>query len=142
MFRLLAVSGIAFASVISPGLGLLACGYLALTVSYSMWLRRVVVLDIPLLKEETRDQFGIAAVIVVDVAVEVAVSRLLASRGMAEADAKARIAAQMGRSERCAMADMVVDNSGSRADLESSVARVWAWLEDLRSASRVGPVRS
>ncbi len=42
----------------------------------------VVILDIPLLKEETRDQFGIAAVIVVDVPVEVAVSRLLASRGM------------------------------------------------------------
>jgi decaprenyl-phosphate phosphoribosyltransferase len=42
----LAVSGVAFASVIAPGLGLLACGYLALTVSYSMWLRRVVVLDI------------------------------------------------------------------------------------------------
>jgi dephospho-CoA kinase len=31
----------------------------------------VVVLDIPLLKEETRDQFGIAGVIVVDVPVEI-----------------------------------------------------------------------
>jgi len=42
----LAVSGIALASAITPGLGLLACGYLALTASYSLWLRRVVGLDI------------------------------------------------------------------------------------------------
>jgi decaprenyl-phosphate phosphoribosyltransferase len=42
----LAVLGIALASVITPGLGALACGYLVLTVSYSLWLRRVVVLDI------------------------------------------------------------------------------------------------
>ncbi len=37
----------------------------------------VVILDIPLLKEETRDQFGIVGVIVVDVGLEVAVERLL-----------------------------------------------------------------
>lgn len=42
----LAVSGIALASLIAPGLGALACGYLALTASYSLWLRRVAVLDI------------------------------------------------------------------------------------------------
>jgi decaprenyl-phosphate phosphoribosyltransferase len=42
----LALAGIALATAITPGLGLLACGYLALTASYSLWLRRVVVLDI------------------------------------------------------------------------------------------------
>jgi decaprenyl-phosphate phosphoribosyltransferase len=42
----LALSGVALASAIAPGLGVLACGYLALTASYSLWLRRVVVLDI------------------------------------------------------------------------------------------------
>jgi dephospho-CoA kinase len=93
---------------------------------------RVVVLDIPLLKEETRDQFGIAGVIVVDVPVEVAVSRLVSSRGLCEADARARIAAQMSREERLEMADIVVDNTGSRPDLEASVARVWTWVEGLR----------
>ena len=46
MAAALAVLGIALATVITPGLGLLACGYLALTASYSLWLRRVVVLDI------------------------------------------------------------------------------------------------
>lgn len=42
----LAVAGIALAIAIAPGLGLLAGGYLALTASYSLWLRRVAVLDI------------------------------------------------------------------------------------------------
>ena len=42
----LAFVGIAAATAITPGLGAVACGYLALTASYSLWLRRVVVLDI------------------------------------------------------------------------------------------------
>ena len=42
----LALLGIASATAITPGLGAVACGYLALTASYSLWLRRVVVLDI------------------------------------------------------------------------------------------------
>jgi decaprenyl-phosphate phosphoribosyltransferase len=43
---LLAVLGIALASVITPGLGAVAVGYLLLTGAYSLWLRRIVVLDI------------------------------------------------------------------------------------------------
>ena len=43
---LLALLGIALASAIAPGLAALACGYLLLTASYSLWLRRVVVADI------------------------------------------------------------------------------------------------
>ena len=101
----------------------------------------VVILDIPLLKEETRDQFGIVGVIVVDVALEVAVERLL-DRGLSEQDARARIASQMSREERRAMAGIVVDNSGSRSDLESSVGRVWEWIEGLRSPARSGGVRA
>ncbi len=42
----LAALGICLASAITPGLGLVACGYLILTASYSLWLRRVVVLDV------------------------------------------------------------------------------------------------
>jgi decaprenyl-phosphate phosphoribosyltransferase len=42
----LALVGIASATAITPGLGVVACGYLALTASYSLWLRRVVVADI------------------------------------------------------------------------------------------------
>jgi decaprenyl-phosphate phosphoribosyltransferase len=43
---LLAVSGIVLASVIKPGLGVVVGGYLVLTAGYSVWLRRVVVVDI------------------------------------------------------------------------------------------------
>jgi decaprenyl-phosphate phosphoribosyltransferase len=42
----LALAGIALATALAPGLGVLACAYLALTASYSLWLRRVAVLDI------------------------------------------------------------------------------------------------
>jgi decaprenyl-phosphate phosphoribosyltransferase len=41
----LAVAGVALGTAIAPGLGLLACGYLALQAAYSLWLRRVVVAD-------------------------------------------------------------------------------------------------
>jgi decaprenyl-phosphate phosphoribosyltransferase len=41
----LAVLGIVLATAITPGLGVVACGYLALTASYSLWLRRVFILD-------------------------------------------------------------------------------------------------
>ncbi len=42
----LALVGVAGATAITPGLGAVACGYLALTASYSLWLRRVVLADI------------------------------------------------------------------------------------------------
>ncbi|HET9471426.1 MAG TPA: decaprenyl-phosphate phosphoribosyltransferase, partial [Usitatibacter sp.] len=42
----LAFLGIAGATLISPGLGAVAVGSLALTAGYSMWWRRVVVLDV------------------------------------------------------------------------------------------------
>ncbi len=41
----LALAGIALGTAITPGLGVLACLYLALTASYSLWLRRIVVVD-------------------------------------------------------------------------------------------------
>lgn len=42
----LALVGLAAATAIAPGLGAVGCCYLALTASYSLWLRRVIVLDI------------------------------------------------------------------------------------------------
>ena len=43
---LLALVGVVGASAITPALGAVACTYLALTATYSLWLRRVVVADI------------------------------------------------------------------------------------------------
>jgi decaprenyl-phosphate phosphoribosyltransferase len=42
----LALAGIVLATAIAPGLGAVGCCYLALTASYSLWLRHVVVLDV------------------------------------------------------------------------------------------------
>ena len=89
---------------------------------------RVVILDIPLLKERRPPMVG---VIVVDVPEEVAVERLVAQRGFDADDARRRIAAQINRDDRRALADVVVDNSGDRAQLEKELDRVWHWLGSL-----------
>ena len=92
----------------------------------------VVVLDIPLLAENPRK--GLAATIVVDTPVEVAVDRLVRHRGMNADDARARAARQASREERAANADRVVDNSGSPDELEAQVDELWAWLQALPQA--------
>jgi dephospho-CoA kinase len=48
--------------------------------------------------------------------------------------ARARIAAQASREQRLAVADLVIDNSGSLEDLDRGVAEVWADLQ-LRAAA-------
>lgn len=96
---------------------------------------RVVVVDIPLLDEKRKQQWNFAGVIVVDVSVDVAVSRLVGQRGFTEADARARVEAQISRDERKKLADVVIDNSGSRAELEPQLERVWNWLEVLRTSA-------
>lgn len=83
----------------------------------------LVILDIPLLVEGGRE--GLAGIIVVDVDPEVAVQRLVEHRGMREDDARARMARQASREERLAKADIVIDNSGTLADLEAAVADAW-----------------
>ena len=86
----------------------------------------IVVHDIPLLAEGQRSA-DFAVVIVVDVPPEVQVSRL-AGRGLPEDQARARMAAQATREQRLAIADIVIDNSGTREDLDRRVAEVWANL--------------
>ena len=87
----------------------------------------VVVLEIPLLVESGRS-YGASQVIVVDCPEDVAVGRLVESRGMDAADARRRIAAQVSRADRLAAADVVIDNSGSVADLGRQVDALWADL--------------
>lgn len=51
--------------------------------------------------------------------------RLIEERGMSEADARQRIAAQPPQHEKAAVADIVIDNSGTRAQTEQQVAAAW-----------------
>jgi dephospho-CoA kinase len=87
----------------------------------------VVVHDVPLLAENHLASLY-DAVVVVDCPVEVAVQRLVEVRGMSAADARARVAAQATREERLAVADHVVDNSGTREQLEEQVRALWERL--------------
>lgn len=88
----------------------------------------VVILDIPLLAEGM-DRRGASAVIVVDCPVATAIERLVRNRGFSTEDARARVNAQAKRHVRLALADWVVDNSGSLEALEVEVSRCWDWLQ-------------
>ncbi len=88
----------------------------------------VIVHDVPLLAE-SRGRAGFDVVIVVDVPPELQVERLVSLRGMAPDQARARRAAQASREQRLAVADVVIDNSGSLADLDRRVAAVWDGLQ-------------
>ena len=88
----------------------------------------IIVHDVPLLAENRRaGDFDL--VIVVDVPPELQLERLVTQRGMTPDQARARIAAQASRDQRLAVADLVIDNSGSLADLDRRVAEVWADLQ-------------
>jgi dephospho-CoA kinase len=86
----------------------------------------VVVQVIPLLVENGLTAFDV--VVVVDVSLETQLRRL-AERGMDEADARARIAAQATREERRAVADVVIDNDGDLASLRAQVGALWERLD-------------
>ena len=88
----------------------------------------VLVHDVALLAEWGRaKEFDL--VIVVDVPAETQLERLTGQRGMTEEQARARMAAQATREQRLAVADIVIDNSGSREDLDRRVDEVWADLQ-------------
>lgn len=93
----------------------------------------IVVHDVPLLVEA-----GLAGsfdvVVVVDAPEAVQLDRLVRVRGMAPADAKARIAAQASRERRLAVADYVVENTEDIAALDAAVDRLWDWLQDRLAA--------
>jgi dephospho-CoA kinase len=87
----------------------------------------VVVHDVPLLAE--RGPWGqYDVVVVVDAPVEVQLDRLVRLRGMTEADAMARIAAQATRDARLAIADYVIDNAGTLDELRCQVDDLWETL--------------
>ena len=92
----------------------------------------VVVLDVPLLVESGRADM--AGIVVVDVSPEVALDRLVNQRGVPESDARARMGRQASREDRLAKADRVVDNSGTREDLEAQLDALWEWIQELPGA--------
>jgi dephospho-CoA kinase len=94
----------------------------------------IVVNDVPLLVEskQAADR-GYEVVIVVEAPRELRLDRLV-ERGLDRADAEARMAAQATDEERRAVATHLLDNRGSRADLEAQVETLWADLTARASA--------
>jgi dephospho-CoA kinase len=100
----------------------------------------VVVQDIPLLVEGGMAA-GFPLVVVVHADAEVRVRRLVEQRGMPEADARSRIAAQVTDEQRRAVADVWLDNSGTRDGTLTAVDRLWderlvPFEENLRTLHR------
>ncbi len=84
---------------------------------------QVLVHDVPLLVEN-----GLGAtyhlVVVVDAPLEVRLERL-GARGLSPEQARSRMAAQAGYDRRRAVADVWLDNGGSRRQLADQVGRLW-----------------
>jgi dephospho-CoA kinase len=84
----------------------------------------VVVHDVPLLVE-TGQASSYDLVLVVAADTEARVARLV-QRGLTAEDARARMAAQASDEQRRAVADVVLDNSGTPEELARQVDRFWA----------------
>ena len=89
---------------------------------------KVVILDVPLLVEG-KGKYDTGGTIVVDLDPDLAVQRLVERRGFTESDARARMARQSSREDRLALADVVIDNSGTVEDLEPQVDQLWKRIE-------------
>jgi dephospho-CoA kinase len=81
----------------------------------------VVICDIPLLFEAQLED-TVDEIVLVDAPVAVRRARLIRDRGIAPSEADALIAAQMPAERKRAYADVVIENTGSRADLEAAIA--------------------
>jgi dephospho-CoA kinase len=85
----------------------------------------VVVMDVPLLVEAARSGYDV--VVIVEAPEPVRLERLIA-RGMNPDDARRRMAAQASDADRRRIADVILDNSGSEADLDPQIDALWSQL--------------
>lgn len=91
---------------------------------------QVIVHDVPLLVENNLAP-AYDLVVVVEADRQVRLERL-AARGMAAAEAQRRMESQASDEDRRAVADVVIDNSGSREALESAVDTLWQRITSMR----------
>ncbi len=91
----------------------------------------IVVYEVPLLVETSARDEPWDLVVVAEADVESRVARMTALRGMTEAEARQRIARQGSDAERRAVADIVIDTSGSEAETLAHADRLWERLVSL-----------
>lgn len=80
------------------------------------------IIAVPLLVEAWPHYAWVDRVLVVDVPREIQIARLTARDGVDRALAEAMLDAQASRAQRLAIADDVIENSGTLADLDRAVA--------------------
>lgn len=99
----------------------------------------VVVYDVPLLVEARVDDPW-ELIIVAHAPADVRLRRLVDLRGMSETDAAARVASQVDDSARLAVADVVIDTTGTIDDTLRQADELWAQLPEriARRAERGG----
>ena len=87
----------------------------------------IIVHDVPLIAE---NQLAAAydLVVVVDAPEHEQLERLIRHRRLSQEQAEARMAAQVSRDQRLAIADLVVDNSSSLTELDRQVGDLWGEL--------------
>lgn len=94
----------------------------------------VVVYDVPLLVDERgtgrRDEFDRIVVVSADAATRV--RRLVELRGLDEAEARRRVAAQAPEEARLAIADDVIDANGTLTETLAQTDALWAELSSQR----------
>lgn len=84
----------------------------------------VVVFDAPLIIETGFDQ-AVDVLVVVTAPEGQRIERVMRDRGMTEAEASVRIAAQAEQGAREAAGGVIIDNDGDLASLEEQVDRLW-----------------
>jgi dephospho-CoA kinase len=100
---------------------------LAETVEAHRGTDAVVVFDAPLIIE-TGFHEAVDVLVVVTAPEEAQVERVVRERGMAEGEARARIAAQVGEARRNELADLTIPNDGDLEQLRSRVDELWREL--------------
>jgi len=88
---------------------------------------RVVVYDVPLLVEARVDDPW-DLIVVADAPAEVRVQRMVQHRGMSEDDARRRIGAQASDAQRRAVADVIIDTSGTMQHTLEQADALWRSL--------------
>jgi dephospho-CoA kinase len=78
---------------------------------------------------ETGQRSRFQRIVVVTAPPDVQIARLAQARGLTEAEARQRLAAQWTNADKARQADHVIDNGGEPAATEAQVARVYAALE-------------
>nr|WP_272918308.1 dephospho-CoA kinase [Microbacterium sp. TL13] len=84
----------------------------------------LVVYDVPLLAE-SRGTGEWDLVVVAHAPAELRVRRLVDQRGLSEAEARARVAAQAGDDERLALANVVIDTAGDMDATRRQIDELW-----------------